>query len=84
MCGRLMRPKTFCSPATTLSTKLRAAECNHAMLSGTDTLWQQRGKTCSPELLHLREADVKGADRREWKALQSCKMQKKYDFIAAP
>ena len=41
-------------------------------------------KTCSPELLHLKEADVKGADRREWRALQSCKMQEKYDFITAP
>lgn len=79
-----MGPKMLHSPPITLSTKLCTVECNHAMLSGTDTLWRQRGKTCSPELLHLKEADVKGADRREWRALQSCKMQKKYDFITAP
>lgn len=41
-------------------------------------------KTCSPELLHLKEADVNGADRREWSSLQSCKMQERYDFITAP
>lgn len=85
MCGCLMRPKTFYSPAITLSTdSCAAAECNHAMVSGTDTLWRQRGETCSPELLHLREADVRGADRREWKAPRSCKMHEKYDFITAP
>lgn len=55
-CGRLMRPEICYFPAAALSTKNA-----HCRVQSCNTLWQQRGKTCSPELLHLKGGWCEGS-----------------------
>lgn len=75
----------FGSASSAASAVKRMRACSVAVVCFlAQTLGSEwRGETCSPQPLQLIRRDVSEADRREERALRSCKMQKEYDFITA-